>query len=66
MKQKIHFKVGKNGDTTLVDVTGAGANCQTLTAGIETALGVADESTREATASLYEPVDHLRLNVEGN
>jgi len=66
IKQKIHFKVAKNGDTTLVDVVGAGTNCQALTGGIEAALGVADENTREATASLYEPVDHQRLNVESN
>jgi len=63
-KAKVHFKVGKNGDATLVDVTGAGSQCQDLTSGVERALGIIDEKSRAVTASAYEPVDPLYLTNE--
>ena len=66
MSKKVHFNIAKDGSVKLVDVIGAGANCQELTKGIEQALGIVDESSRGATAAAYEPIEGLKLTNEGN
>jgi hypothetical protein len=60
-RPKIHFRIAKDGNVTVVDVEGAGANCTGVTAGIEKALGIVDEKSRQTTASAYQDVDPLRL-----
>jgi len=63
VKQKIQLLVDKKGNSTIVDVTGAGGGCQELTSGLEKLLGIVDEQSREKTAAAFESVDPLTLNV---
>jgi hypothetical protein len=60
-KIKAQFKVAKNGDVSVVDVLGVGSGCQSFTKGVEQALGIVDERTREATAAAYQDVDPIKL-----
>ena len=62
-KQKITLVVDKQGNSTIVDVTGAGESCQNLTSGLEKLLGKVDEQSRETTASAYEKVDPVNLTI---
>lgn len=57
MSKSIKFQV-KNGSARVVDVCGAGMDCQALTADIEAMLGKADESSRETTDNFYKPVEN--------
>lgn len=63
MKTQIHIHIENNGNVKVVDILGAGAGCQALFSGLENALGVVDEKSRETTAAAYEQVDPLKLNV---
>ena len=60
---RIHFKVAKDGNVQLVDVVNGGQSCTDLTAAMERAIGIADEQSREATASAYQEIEPLRLTV---
>lgn len=60
-KPRIHFRVAKDGNVTVLDVDGAGKNCQDVTSGIEKALGVVDEKSRQATSNAYQDVDPIQL-----
>lgn len=62
-KTRIHFKVAKDGNVQILDVTGVGSGCLQLTSGIEAALGVVDEKSRETTSSMYQDVDPLKLTA---
>jgi hypothetical protein len=59
----ITIKVANNGNVTIVDVVGAGSNCQNATADLEKALGIVDEKSRETTASAYQDVDPIKLTA---
>lgn len=48
-----NFTINKDGTVQLNDVCGAGRNCHELTAGIEKALGKADESSRRETDEMH-------------
>ena len=63
-KTRIHFQINK-GNVKVVDVNGAGQDCQALTGEVEKALGTVDEKTRERTSAFYEPVDKIKLQAEG-
>ena len=63
-KPRIHIQIDKKGDTRIVDVNGAGANCQQITGDLEKTLGLVDEKSRETTASAYERNDPIRLSTE--
>ena len=52
--KRIKFSISKQGVTTIVDAQGYGDGCRSATANLESRLGVANESTRENTESLYE------------
>ena len=63
IKQKMSIEIGRQGDSRVLDVIGAGPECQKLSSGIEEALGIVQEHTRETTASAYVPVDPLKLTI---
>jgi cytochrome oxidase Cu insertion factor (SCO1/SenC/PrrC family) len=65
MKPKIHFRVAKDGNVTLVDVTGAGDQCQNITASMEKAIGKVDEKSREDTMAANIDINPLKLTIEG-
>ena len=66
MKHKIHYRVGNDGNVTLIDVHGSGQNCQDITASIDKAIGVIDEKSRETTAAAYEAVDDIKIGATYN
>lgn len=61
MSKSVKFEI-KNGTARVVDVCGAGLDCQSFTADVEALLGRADEASREATDNLYKPVE-TKLDV---
>ena len=63
MSTRIHFQISK-GNVKVVDVNGAGVDCQALTGEVEKALGVVDEKTRETTSSFYEKTDPIEIKHE--
>ena len=62
-KPRIQIHIDKKGDTRIVDVHGAGKNCQELTGDLEKTLGLVDEKSRETTAAAYEKHDQIRLST---
>jgi len=63
-KQHIHIHIDNKGDTRIVDVLGAGKDCQQVTGDLEKTLGLIDEKSRETTSAAYEKNDPLRLEQE--
>ena len=63
-KPRIHIQIDKKGDTRIVDVNGAGTNCQQITGDLEKTLGLVDEKSRETTSAAYERNDPIRLSTE--
>ena len=63
-KPRIHIQIDGKGNTRIVDVNGAGAECQQLTSDLEKTLGVVDEKTRETTSAAYEKNDPIHLHSE--
>ena len=63
--KKITLNIDKNGNTTIVDVVGYGASCQSVTAGVEKRLGKVDESSRQETENMYIPEQSLDIKQEG-
>lgn len=62
---KIRFKIDKNGDATILTVCGEGVNCEAKTRNFEKAIGIAQESTRQATAEFFEHEEEERLLIAG-
>lgn len=54
MGTKITLEIDPQGNTKIVNVCGAGVNCEKETAGLEKALGVVKEQTRERTEQYRE------------
>lgn len=63
-RPRIQIHIDKKGDTRIVDITGAGQGCQSVTGDLEKTLGLVDEKSRETTAAAYEKHDELRLSAE--
>lgn len=51
--KRLKFQISKQGLATLVDAEGYGTTCRQATENVERRLGVADESSRASTSSLY-------------
>lgn len=51
---KIKIRIDKDGNPTILDVCGFGANCQEATKSFEERLGMASETSRALTENFYE------------
>lgn len=51
--KRLKFQINKQGVATLLDAEGYGQTCRQATENVERRLGVADESSRASTGSLY-------------
>ena len=56
MSKKIVFKIGKNGDVSIDEMTGYAAGCVDASSVLEKRLGEADESSRKLTEEYNEPL----------
>ena len=64
IKKKIHLKVDPQGNSTFVDMTGAGSGCNSVEIhALQTALGVVDEKSRATNDSAYQEIEPLKLTV---
>lgn len=60
--KRLKFQINRQGQATLVDAEGYGTTCRQATENVEKRLGVVDESSRQATGSLYaEPEQQVAL-----
>jgi hypothetical protein len=57
MKPRVTIIIGKDGNVISTDVEGAGTSCGEVTASVEKALGLVDESSRELTANYNKPIE---------
>jgi hypothetical protein len=62
--KRLRFSINKQGVTTLLDAEGYGSTCQEATAQVERRLGVADESSRASTSSLYAEPEQQAAQLE--
>jgi hypothetical protein len=56
MSKKIVFKINKNGDVAIDEMTGYASGCVDASAALEKRLGQADESSRRLTEEYNEPL----------
>lgn len=65
---RIKIKIDSKGNPTILDVCGAGTNCQASTKNFEAMLGTAKEESRALTESYFEEqeVFENELKIDGD